>query len=835
MANKNQTPYFPSETVSDAEKNSEDYGIKVGKTIEWEWFERTSGGGVRYYDFQQEFHRLRRYARGEQSIRKYKDEFKVGGDLSYTNLDFKPVPIIPKFKNIMVNNLDTRLFDINVQAIDPIASKERGKEKAKLEREMLVKQYAAQLLDATGETGLNLKVSEITDNPEELELHMQLNYKQGIEIAQEQAIDYVMKRNEYQDKLKEQLIEDLVVIGIAGCKVGFNTADGITMDYIDPAKMIWSYTDDPHFNDVYYWGEVKDVKIHQLRKEFPHLTDKDIKEIQEEGQNRYNYPDAYYGSNGKRSSDPNNVQVLYFTYKTYNNMSTYKKKFKNNGLESVSLKNDTLPEAEDGRNKYEKIQITREVLYEGAKIIKSDRLLKWELQKNMMRPKADTTKVVSPYIMHAPSLYKGRIESMVQRMTPYGDLIQLTHLKLQQAIQRMVPDGVSIDPDALADIDLGGGTSYNPQEALRMYFETGSIVARSMTIAGERSSTPPIQPIVGNDSGRKIQNLIGAYNQYLNMLRDITGINEAVDGSTISEYALPGTQKLAAANSNTAIRHLQKGSIWLTKKAAERVSLRLSDVLEFSNTRDELIQSIGQFNVASIKDIQKLHLHNFGVFVNVHPDEEEKARLNEIMTIALNAGQITPADLIDLEQVNNVALASQLLKVRQRKKAQQDQQAAASLEEQKAAFAAQAAQQAADAEGQKFMVEAEAKIKVEQAIHLFKEEARQGDVAAKLQLMEQEFQYKQQIAQAEGTAKGEAMRTAEDRKDKRQADAASQNSKMIEQRNTKGPAQDFAALSQANRNKQAITGPPSGAGAFESDNDGLNPVGEIGVFDDNDL
>lgn len=835
MAKDNKIPYFPSETVSDAEKQSKEYGLKVGKSIEGEWFERTSGGGIRYYDFQQEFHRLRRYARGEQSIRKYKDEFKSqDGDLSYVNMDWKPVPVIPKFKDIMVNNMDNRLFDVRVKAVDPVAAKERGKEGAKLEREMIVKQYAAQLMQATGETGLTVPINDIADNPEELELHMQLNYKQGIELAEEQAIDFIFKKNEYQH-IRKRLIEDMITCGISAAKHSFNTADGIVIDYVDPARLVWSYTDDPYFKDVYYWGEIRDITVGQLRKEFPHLTDAEVKEIVETSQGKNSYPDSYYGANNS-SQDANKVQVLYYTYKTFHH-STYKKKYKNNGVEMVSEKDDTFNPPKDKRSQYDKIQITREVLYEGAKVIKSDSILKWELSENMVRPKADTTKVMSPFCVVCPSIYKGRIESMVQRMTPYADLIQLTHLKLQQAAQKMVPDGVALNVDALVDIDLGGGQKYSPQEALNMYMQTGSVVYRSISVDGERKGAElPITPTQGNNAGSKIQVLVGLYNQYLNMIRDITGVNEVVDGSTPSEYALPGTQKLAIAGSNKTLQHWLYAINYITKKVAEGSSIRISDVLEFSNTKNELIQSIGQFNVAHLKDISKLHLHNFGIFIDLHPDEEEKARLQEIMAIALQAGQITSADMVDLSEINNVSLASQLLKVRQKRKAQQDQQTEQANQQQQAQLQAQAAQQAAEAEAQKESVIAESKIKIEQAKHLYSMEKLQADVAAKKELMAIEFEYQQQAAQVEGQAAAQKFEQGEGRKDERQREAASQNSNLIEQRNTKGPAKDFNALASAQKDKEAVQSSNlQGPANFESQNDGLNPVGEIGVFDDNNF
>ena len=833
MANKTKHPSVPSEVVSDAEKNSKDWGLKIGKMIEGEWFERNSGGGVRYYDFTEEFHRLRRYARGEQSIRKYKDEFGSDGDKSYVNLDWKPVPIIPKFKDIMVNNLDTRLFDINVKAIDTVASKERGEAVAKLEREMLVKQHAAQLLKATGETGLNTPLDEIPDNPDELELHMQLNYKQGIEIAEEQAINYVLQRNEY-EHIRKRAISDLVEIGICAVKNNYNTADGITVNYVDPAKLVWSYSEDPYFKDVYYWGEIRSVTISQLRKEFPHLSEGEVKDIVEESQGQNS--DIHQNSYGNNQQNPDKIQILNFSYKTYNH-SVYKKKMKNNGAEAVSKKDDTFKAPTDSRAQYNKMQITREVIYEGVKVLKNDRLLYWELQKNMVRPKADTTKVMAPYTVMCPSMYKGRIESMVQRMTPYADLIQLTHLKLQQAIQKMVPDGIFIDIDAISEVDLGGGTNYTPKAAMDMYFQTGSIVGRSMGADGDLNRNPmPIQPIAGNSGGQKVQSLIAIYNQYVNMIRDITGINEATDGSTISEYALPGTQKLAAANSTTAMRHLQQAINYTTKKVAEGVSIRISDVLEYSNTKNELIQAIGQFNVANLEDISKLFLHNFGIFIMVHPDDEEKARFQEIINIALQQGQITTADVIDLQDITNVGLASQLLKVRQKRKASQDQAAAQAAQQQQAQLQAQAAQQAAEAEAQKETVIAESKIKIEQAKHLYSMEKLQAEVSAKKDLMQTEFQYKMQISQQDGAAAQAKFDQGEEKKDERQREAASQNSSMIEQRNTKGPAQDFAALASAQTNKKAVqAGGLEGDGGFESENDGLNPVGEVNALADNNF
>ena len=201
-------------------------------------------------------------------------------------------------------------------------------------------------------------------------------------------------------------------------------------------------------------------------------------------------------------------------------------------------------------------------------------LLRWKKATNMIRPNSNTNKVLMNYIVAAPRLYKGKINSLVSKMTPYADLIQLTHLKLQQAIQRMTPSGVYVDADGLAEIDLGNGTSYNPQEALNMYFQTGSIIGRSLTVEGDPNpGKVPIQELPGG-GGNQVQLLIGAYNQYLQLIRDITGLNEARDGSDPDPKALVGVQKMAAANSNVATRHILDSSMSVTKSLAECVSLR---------------------------------------------------------------------------------------------------------------------------------------------------------------------------------------------------------------------------------------------------------------------
>jgi len=598
MAESITKQYFPSQVAPDIEKVSQEYGLKVAKAIESEWFVR-DGVTYRFANNQDSFHKLRMYARGEQSVQKYKDELSINGDMSYLNLDWKPVPIIPKFVDIVVNGIAERIYDIKAYSQDPYGVDKRTRYMESLLIDMQNVEFDKQVQQFYGQSILQTPVNEIPENKEELELHMQLNYKQAVEIAEEQAINTLLTGNKY-DLIKKRFYYDLAVLGIGAVKTGFNTSQGVTIDYVDPANLVWSYTSDPYFDDIYYVGEVKVIPINELAKQFPELTQQDLEEISGQSMRKAGYYNAHHEHD---EIDKNQIQILYFNYKTYSK-EVYKVKDTATGGSKVIVKDDSFNPIIDAEleARFGKLEKQIEVLYEGALILGTDKLLKWELAKNMMRSKSDYTKVKMNYNIVAPRMYKGKIESLVGRITGFADMIQLTHLKLQQVLSRMVPDGIFMDADGLAEIDLGNGTNYNPQEALNMFFQTGSIIGRSLTMDGDPNpGKVPIQEIQSGNGGGKLQSLIQTYNYYLQMIRDVTGLNEARDASTPDAKALVGIQKIAAANSNTATRHILKAGLFLSAEVCEALSLRISDIIEYSPTRDAFIQSIGAHNVATLK------------------------------------------------------------------------------------------------------------------------------------------------------------------------------------------------------------------------------------------
>jgi len=510
MAESGIKSYFPSQTVSDAEKLSFDYGLKVGKAIEQEWFNNDKSLN-RYRSNYNNFHSLRLYARGEQSIQKYKDELSINGDLSYLNLDWKPVPIISKFVDIVVNGIAERTYDIKAFSQDPNGVKERTKYMESMLRDIQMKELNAQALETTGFDISQTNNVELPETKEELQLHMQLDYKQAVELSEEQALNVLFEGNKY-ELTKKRFYYDLTVLGIGAVKTCFNTSEGVTIDYVDPANLVYSYTDSPYFDDIYYVGEVKSIPVNELAKQFPHLTESDLEDIMKnKSNNRSNYNSRY----STDKEDNNTIQVLYFNYKTYMN-EVYKVKETGTGADKIIPKDDTFNPPKDKEGGYSRMLRSIECLYDGAMILGTDKLLKWEMAANMMRPKSDFTKVKMNYSIVAPRMYNGKIDSLVKRITGFADMIQLTHLKLQQVMSRMVPDGVYLDADGLAEIDLGNGTNYNPQEALNMFFQTGSVIGRSFTSEGDMNpGKVPIQEITSGSGGNKIQALIGNYNYYL--------------------------------------------------------------------------------------------------------------------------------------------------------------------------------------------------------------------------------------------------------------------------------------------------------------------------------
>tara|TARA_R100000149_G_C5879453_1_gene143956 strand:+ start:975 stop:3410 length:2436 start_codon:yes stop_codon:yes gene_type:complete len=781
---------FPNQFATDAEKETIEYGLQVGQAIQYEWF-RKGGSSCRYYSQLQSFNELRRYARGEQAIGKYKNELAIDGDLSYLNLDWTPVPILPKFVDIVVNGMSNRLFHVKAYAQDALSSSHRNEYQRLVERDMLNKDIFSDFQESFGMNPFMTDVEDLPENNEELQLHMQLKYKPAIEVAEEEAINTVFEENHYLD-IKKRIDYDMTVLGVGMAKHQFLPGSGVQVDYVDPANVVYSYTEDPHFKDCFYWGEIKTLPIAELIKIDPTLTNEDLKKISHYSQSWYDYYNVNrFYDNTLFNKD--SATLIYFNYKTTKKF-VYKNKKLDNGGERIIEKDETFnpPQEMMDEGNFERIEKTIEVWYEGIMVAGSNIMLKWELAHNMVRPKSASQHAMPNYVACAPRMYKGTIESLVRRMIPFADQIQITHLKLQQVVAKMVPDGVFIDADGLNEIDLGTGAAYNPEDALRLYFQTGSVVGRSYTQDGEfNNARVPIQQLNTSSGQSKMAALIGNYNHYLGMIRAVTGLNEARDGSTPDPNALVGVQKLAALNSNTATRHILEGGLYITRTLAECLSLRIADLLEYAPFKEEFANQIGKYNVDKIEEIKDLYLYDFGIFIEVSPDEEEKAMLEQNIQMALSKNDISLEDAIDIREVRNLKMANQLLKLKRKRKQDADREAAAMAQQMTAQTQFQSQQIAAQNAAQQTQLEGEMKMREEQAKIAFEIEKLKNEAALKQELMTYEFQLNMRLKGMEQFQLNDREEKREEAKSKRISQQNTEQSQLINQRKKDLPPINF--------------------------------------------
>jgi len=731
------------------------------------------------------------YARGEQSVAKYKNELAIDGDLSYLNLDWTPVPVIPKFVDIVVNGMSDRLFKVKAYAQDALSQAKRSKYQDMVEGQMVAKDTLNIIKEKTGANPFIIDPEELPNTDEEMSLYMQLKYKPAIEIAEEEAINTILEENHYQD-LRKRCDYDLATLGVSMAKHNFLKGSGVEVEYVDPANVVYSYTEDPHFKDCFYWGEIKTLPIVELLKIDPSLTREDLEEIAKYSQSWYNYYNvAQYYENDIFYRDT--VTVMYFNYKTTKKM-VYKKKILETGGSKVVEKDDQFnpPKEMMEEGRFEKIEKTIDVWYDGVMVMGTNILLKWELAQNMVRPKSSSQHALPNYVAVAPRMYKGVIESLVRRMIPFADLIQITHLKLQQVISRVVPDGVYIDADGLNEVDLGTGQAYNPEDALRMYFQTGSVIGRSYTQDGDyNQGKVPIKELQSSSGASKTQMLLTNYNHYLNMIRTVTGLNEARDASTPDPNSLVGLQKLAALNSNTATRHILDGSLYIFRSLSEALTYRVADILEYSDFKDDFVNKIGKYNVSILNEISDLYIYDFGIFIEVSPDEEQQAQLEQNIQMALQKQDINLEDAIDIRELKNIKLANQLLKVKRVQKEDKELKKQKELQQSQAQLNMQSQQMAAETAMQKQQAEIQGKMQLKQAEVAFEIEKLKNEAQLKRELMQTEFDFNMQLRDISENALQSRETQRETAKSERISQQNTEQSKLIDQRKNNLPPQKF--------------------------------------------
>ena len=778
---------YPSPLATNEEKAAKEYGLEYFRTMYYEWH---NNGDIYFRDLKMRYNRNRSYAEGNQDVGKYKDLLDVAGDSSYLNIDWTPVSVVPKFVDVIVNGMVNQEYDIKAKTIDPVAANERLEKKKELYANMLTKDFLNELED---ETGLPLSPKGfVAENSEEIDMFMALNYKQNVEIALEKAIEYTLDINDY-DEVKRYMIRDLVVLGLCAAKTEISKTEGVKIRHVDPANLITSFSAKPDYKNIRHAGEVYSMTIADLKQQAgDEFSEEDYIKIAKEYAGKNNNPlnygtQAYYeDGNEIYDYDKFSVNILDAEFITSHSLNYEKKENKHGGY-SVNKKPSNYKKPKKSKTKREDIGSTVKVIYKGKYIVGTDYIFNYGMMQDMPRPKSNLSETRLSYIIYQPNLYKMKSRSLVDRMIPFADQIQLAHLKIQHVLAKARPKGAAFEIGSLENVSKGDGGTFTPMELQEIYDQTGNIYYRRIDDEGQMTGAMPIQELE-NGIGRDFGTLIGVYNHNIQMIRDVTGVNEARDASKPSSEALVGVQKLSLLASNNATRDINDAYLNDTRRISQSITIRMQDLVNFKGLHKMYTNVIGDTSMHSIDMMKKLSIHEFGITLDVAPSEEEKQMMEQNIQVSLAQKELRLEDAIMIRSIRNIKMANQMLVLRRTKYQEEQQAMAKQASEQNAMLQQQSAQQAAQLKQQ----ELQAEMQIEQA-------RVQAKAQADMELKQLEFQLKEQFEQAQHQRRlreielgnlgkeGAASIQGEVRKAVQEQSAMNQ-SQMIEQRQGKrGP------------------------------------------------
>ena len=744
---KNNLDYatgYPNPMATQEEKQQKEFGIQYFKKMYSDW----NGDNNSLLNIRtQRYDTTRKYSRGLQSVHKYKNLINSSGDTSYLNLDWSIMPIIPKFVDVIVGSLTNQDYKVLCNAIDPVSTQQRKDDMMDMAVDIMTKDFAEKLSVASG---LPMGPSENTpESDEELELYMQLNYKQATEIAMEEGIELAFTINDWEE-ITRRVIRDLVDINIAATK-SFVDANGIGIRYVDPKYLVTSHSVHPNFKDMLHVGEIRQVTIQELKRIAGNQFSED--EYQDMARN-------YINRNGNPSSlsttligahyeyDKFTVDILDGEFKTVDIMH-YEKKGNRYGGTTVNKKNKNYKPPK--KSKYTREQITPQIetWYAGKHVIGTEYIFDYGLKENMLRPKNNLARTLGSYTVYSPDHSLIDTKSMVERMMPFADQIQLIHLKMQQLIAKTRPNGMAIEIGSIEGVSKGEGGTFTPLEVQDIYEQTGNLYYRLMDDSGDPLHARPIQELKGG-AGQYLQELMASYNYNLERIRDVSGINEVRDGSAPSNDALVGVQKLALLASNNATRGLNHAYIKIMEGVANRVALGLQDLVKYKGAYKGYINAIGETNMKVVNITKEISPVEMGIKIEALPDEVETELLEQNIQQSLAQKELRLEDAIMIRNIKNIKLANQMLILRRKKymKEQQEQAAQqsrtnAEAQQQSAMMSAQMAQQAQDSK-------TESEMRIKQMEFQLKEQFAKAEHARQLEIIAKQGEIKlEHIQEAE--------------------------------------------------------------------------------------
>lgn len=735
------------------------------------------------------FERNRKYANGTQDTSIYKQLLTSldpsNGDGSFLNLDFTPVPILPKFVRIVVNKILSSEPYPNLEAVDPLSSSEKDLERKKVE---MAVQNKRQLEEIKKKTGVDVAEMEtIPETLEEAEIFIGNNIKSSSEIAAQIATNMTLKWNDFSDATYRRCVGDIATLGMAVTKRENDPNYGIKVNYVDPADFVHSFTTDPNFGDLVYAGSLRRVPIQELKRiAGDQFTEQEYEEIARKASSKYGNNSSIMGERGYNATlnkqtfgyDEYMVEILDFEYMSVDCMY-FEEKDSRHGNKGFYFKGDNYKEPSNSVYNRDVAKLENATVYGGSYVMGCDMLFGYGLKTNIPKNMHDLTKTNLSYSVVATNMEDMVPKSMVDSCIGFADQLQLTHLKIQQAIAKSKPDGIIIDIEGLENVQLGKGGELQPLELHDIYEQTGVFYYRSKNPEGGFQN-PPIREI-GNNI-RNINEFIALYNHYLRMIRDATGINEAMDGSSPKGDALVGVRQQAIAAGNNAIYDITNSSMVLFKKVCSDIVKCLQIVPVDSILHRAYANAIGEENIGILSTFNNLPMYNFGVTVVKEMEDVEKQYLEQNIQVSLAQKELDIEDAIAIRQLKDINQAERLLVVRRKKRIATNQQMA----QQNIQMQSQAQAQAAQAASQSKMQEMQAKAQIDAQMEQMK-----SQLESQMEVLKHEHRKEIEIIKAQATLglktddkefKEKLEVLKEDRKDDRVKKQATEQSKLISQR-----------------------------------------------------
>ena len=728
MNDKEKYNGYPNPLASREEKLEKAYGLIYFRRMFYEWTNQEIGSGS-YTSRNERYTRYREYAAGMQSVEPYKDLIGASGDASYLNLNWEIVPIIPKFIDVLVGGLTNQEYKIKCTAIDKLSQDKRSEDRLKKLTQMDLKDFTKEVAGLTG-LPFDKEIENLPENSEELDLYMELTYKQAVEIAMEEGIALTFYLNDWEE-VKKRILRDIVVLSIGGTKT--SVEDGqLRIRYVDPPNLITSYSTRPDFKEIQHAGEIVYMTIHELKRiAGEEFSSEDYMNIAKSNLGKYGNPDKfskrseYFNGYEMAEYDSFKIAVLDGVFRSVDDLH-YEKKDNRFGGYSVNKKK--LGYTPPKKSKYERKQLKTKVenIYKGKYIIGTDYIFDYGLATNILRPKSNLSRAILPYSIYAPNILNMNNKGIVERMIPFADQIQLAHLKIQHLMSKAKPKGSAIELGAIENVGKGDGGTFTPLEVQDIYQQTGNLYYRQTQDDGSPAQSFPIQEL-GGGIGGALQELIAIYQYNMQMIRDVTGINESRDGSQPDKESLVGVQKMALLASNNATRWINQAVLSITEGTARSIALRVSDLVKYKGTYKGYVRAIGEFNMKAIEVSKDVTMADYGIMIEPLPNEEEKALLENNIQVSIQQGALRLEDAIAVREIRNTKLANQMLILRRKKyTAEQAEQAMANAQ--------------ANAEQQQMSIQAKAQVD---------SQLKQQDSQLEMQKIQAEFQAKEQFAQAE--------------------------------------------------------------------------------------